>query len=49
MSYDDVKTYATAKEMYNAISGCGCCVYDYDNGFEELKTMILKEAGVELK
>jgi hypothetical protein len=43
----EVKVYATASDMYNALTGCGCCCYDYDNGFDELKAMILKEAGIE--
>jgi hypothetical protein len=41
------KIYATAQEMFNALRGCGCCCYDYDNDFDELKAMILKEAEVQ--
>jgi hypothetical protein len=37
------KMYATAEDMFDGIRGCGCCVDDYDNGFEDLKAMILKE------
>jgi len=44
---DEIKVYSTAEDMYYALTGCGCCCDDYDNGFNELKAMILKEAGVE--
>ncbi len=41
------KVYPTAYDMYYALTGCGCCCDDYDNGFEDLKAMILKEAGLQ--
>ena len=41
------KVYATAEEMYKELRGCGCCCYDWDNDFEDLKAMILKEAGLQ--
>ena len=40
------RIYASAEEMFSELKGCGCCVDDYENGFEELKAMILEEAGV---
>ena len=44
---NEIKVYATAYDMYYALTGCGCCCDDYDNGFNELKAMILKEAGID--
>lgn len=48
MNYDDddakeEKVYATARDMYDALIGCGCCVYEYDIGFEDLKARIIIE------
>ena len=48
MNYDDdkieeKKEYATALDMYNALVGCGCCVYEYDIGFEDLRARIIIE------
>ncbi len=36
------KTYETAKDMYDAMIGCGCCADDYIS-FEELKSRIIIE------